>query len=172
MWRKLEILWRDFVIGCKNLITWIPLVWQLRPWDYSYNYQLLELQITQQRDYIQKNKRFIDWEYTVRDMNIALKLLKRIQSSYYELESSDYCEKSYEFVPIPDRPGFSRLEITKIKDDLDDFFKIYPRISKKYKDLTNGDRDSTALRTCIENHRRAVRLFHKILSEKLEGWWD
>jgi hypothetical protein len=74
------------------------------------------------------------------------------------------------------------MESTVLRNDLDDYFKRYPR---QYKRVINGelldwigkptdvtDKQRIALCIAYENQQRSKRLLFKILQQRLDYWWD
>ena len=172
LWWKFEgrHIPRDIKIGIKNLITWFPIIWKDRSWDYHYIYDILEEKLKRTSKQIDSAKIFVGYEYVVRDINIAVKLINRLKTDYYSFEYSDYIDSKFKFVPVEDNSSVKRLEVETIRDNLSDFFLKYPRIYKKYQ--MRQDKKLVAMEISRENHRRAKKLLFKILKEKIEHWWD
>lgn len=172
LWYKFEgrYLWKNFKSGVKNLIKWFPIVWRDRDWDYSFIFQNLKFKLQETGKYIESKKRFEGWEFVVRDINICIKLIDRIDSDFYETEYIDYKEDKYDFIPIEGKPDFKELKITNIWENLDDYFKKYPRQFKKF-NITK-DKNRIAINISRSNHKRALKLLFKILGERIETFWD
>lgn len=172
LWWKFEgrHIPRDIKIGIKNLISWFPIIWKDRPWDYHYIYTILEEKLKRTSEHINSAKIFEGYEYVVRDINIAIKLIERLKTDYYSSEYFDYIESEFNFIPVENNPNLKTLEVKTIKENLSDFFLKYPRIYKKYRMEKN--KKLVAMKISQENHNRAKKLLFKILEEKIEHWWD
>ena len=193
-WEKISLWWRfkgryfrqDFIQGIKNLVKWFKLVWKDRDWDDTFIFEALKFKIENTAKYTERRQWFVGWEKEVSRMKTCVKLINYIQDNTYGMEYYDYQESKYEFVPsgVVDENGKSdyyEMKSEVLVDNLDEYFKRYPRIyklvlKKYFSDLSDEDitekRMSIAFRIGHENHERAKRLLFKILNEHIESWWD
>ncbi len=76
----------------KRIIAWIPVLWKDEDWDPAYLFEILRFKIFRMRQEIEKNKRHIGYEKTVRDMKIAESLLARMGFSDFYWNLSQQLE--------------------------------------------------------------------------------
>jgi hypothetical protein len=179
-WFKHEFRYyhKDFVKGVKNLWRWFPLIWKDRDWDDYYIWVLLEKKLKNQADYIGGRGRHLNANRDAERMMTCVKLMERIRDEYYMMEYVDYQKSEFHFDPVPDRPNNKQLRIEEISDNLEDYFKKYPRIYKKVcaefsvAEKRRYNKRKTAIYVSRENHNRARKLLFKLMEQHIESWWD
>jgi hypothetical protein len=172
---KVELPLKNFKKGLINLYKWLPIVWKDRDYDHSYVLDILKFKLEEMSKYTTSRKYHSGWEQHVRDMNICISLIDKL-NDYYETEYFDYIDESFEFVPIEGSTSYT-LESEVLRDNLDEFFAknklLYKKVVEqlKSKNLDN-DRSYIAIRICRLKHSKAKRLLFNILNDQLESWWD
>lgn len=170
---------RNFIQGIKNLFYWFPIIWKDRNWDHSFIFQLLAHKLEGQAKYIGDR----GWHTTAkRDAEIMMtcvRLIKKLDSGYYESEYFDYHETNIQFLPSDESSDLRRIEITEVSEKFNEYFKKYPLI---YKRVMNGDgwleiedeADTRGIASNIShiNHDRAKKLLFKLMERNIERWWD
>jgi hypothetical protein len=180
MFDKVRLWWKyegryyhkDFIQGIKNLWKWFPTIWKDRDWDHSFIYTILAKKIENQAKCIGSNDRHMSAARDVEIMLLCVRLIKIQQEDLYGMEYMDYINKEYEFVPTDETKKWYTIEDTVIEDNLDEYFKKYP---KAYKKITSGeekDRQLIAMEIAEHNQQKSHKLLFKILEEHLESWWD
>ena len=175
MWRT-----RRFVRRIKNLFRWLPVIWKDEQWDYYYIFEILKFKLKNQAEYIGNKDRHTRAKRDAEVMMTCVRLLEKVKTEEYGIEHFDYEKSDWDFVPCEDHPGYSTLEVNRISENFDDYFKKYPR---QYKRVMNGEinrfsRDTTkdkhtiAMEIAHENHERARKLVFKMLEQNIEKWWD
>jgi hypothetical protein len=172
---------RYFKLSIKNIIRWFPIIWEDRDWDSDFIFIILKTKLKHQSDYIREHDRHTSAKIDSEKMNLCIRLIDKIRSSYYDFEYHDYQEIDYTFIDS-DRPGFKEMIFTDISDNLDDYFKLYPLIYKKvlngegklsiYEEDGSLNRKRVAMNMASINHNRAKRLLFKIMERDIEKWWD
>ena len=130
-----------------------------KAWDFGYLLQLEQHKIREMRNYMQKYHHLMNWQLVVRDMNICLKLIDIIlEKDQYYCSWLDNCYGSIPYKQLP--------------------FPVYVN-SKNYKRfiplLDNFKEVNTALRTSLYislRQKKALYLYNKIRSYRMEHWWD
>ena len=173
---------KDFISGVKNLYKWLPIIWKDRDWDHFYIYQIIEFKLRGQAKYIGTKDRHTRAKEDARDMLICANLIAKIKDGYYDGEYMDYHESTFQFLPIEDKPGFSELKIDTISEEFDSYFKKYPswkkraiKYIKENKDRFTSDHNDDKLVAMIMGDLRqekAKDLVFKMMSNKIDGWWD
>lgn len=187
MWRKLSLnwnfkyryLWRDFTIGIKNIIYWLPVIWKDRNWDSHYIFEVLAHKLKAQSKYI--GARDIH-THAKRDAGVIMtcvRLIDKVQEEFYTMEPMDYEKTKHWFKPVKGNSNLSSWESKQLKENFDEYFAKYPLI---YKRVMNGegwlkikdfnDKNRIASNIAHINHQRANRLLFKIMEENTQRWWD
>lgn len=167
----------DFWDGITNIVRWIPTLYKDKDWDDWYITYILQKKIEFQREYLVKANRHTNIATDNFWMTVALNLLERRHTTYYESEKYDYMDINLEFVPTESNPDLYTMQRTITRDESEKYLAKYPgavrRVKKIYADrLVGADSDKLALFVGIYNQRRAEKLLWKILERKLEQWWD
>jgi len=166
----------------KMFFRWIPTIWKDRDYDDYFIFEILKQKILQQRNYLVKNNRHTNVDKDNFWMTVCLNLIERIQDNYYEIEHFDYFESTFDFVLTEDSaPNYEMVETFK-SDNMINYINKYPLDRKKTMKFFNKEElnyidDQSDRRTlCIlmsrKRHEKAVNLLFKILSNKVEHWWD
>jgi hypothetical protein len=173
MWRI-----RMFFRKVKNMIRWFPIIWKDEDWDDHFIFEILKFKLKNQAKYIGDRGFHTRAKRDAEIMMLCVRLIDKIQTEYYNMESSDYEESKFNFIPIEGTTN-SRLEIEHISDNLDDYFNKYPLVYKevvtKY-NLVESDGPKIKHRIAMYmsriNHDRARKLLFKLIEENIERWWD
>ena len=108
-----------------------------------------------------------------RDMTIALNLIERVKEDYYGIEYLDYFESKFTFEPIEGDIEHYSLEQDVISENYDEYIKKYPSsVRKVLKEKPDLDKKDLCFWISIHNQEKAHNLLHKVLKEKMRGWWD
>jgi hypothetical protein len=188
VFEKISLWWRfegryyhkDFINGIKNLVRWFPIIWRDRDWDDHYIWQLIQQKLKFQSNYIGKRDFHMCAKRDAEIMMTCVKLIEKIKDEYYNLEYMDYHDTDWEFIDCEDRPGYSELKFIDISENLDEYFKKYPRQYKKvlsgeinlFKRDEEKDKKLIAMEIAHENHQRARKLLFTLLERNIEKWWD
>lgn len=180
-WRYIP---RDIQIGFKNLFQWFHIIWSDRNWDHTYLLQMMKFKIEKMADYHESRQFYVGWENNVKWMRTCGKLIDRMIDSTYEGELHKYYDIEVWCVPEDDTDEFVGLDMKTTRENLDDYFKLYPlqipiaeqKFSelKKYDvDYDNADdRKLLGMLLAQHNQQRCQTLLFKILNENLQKWWD
>jgi hypothetical protein len=174
-----KYLWRNFKIGVRNIIYWLPIIWKDRNWDSHYIFEVLAHKLKAQSKYISDRDIHTRAKRDAEVMLTCVRLIDKIQEEFYAMEPMDYEKTKYWFEDIPDKPGYSTWESRQLEENFDDYFKKYPLIHKrvlngegwlKIEDFT--DKHRIASNIAHINHDRARKLLFKIMEQNIERWWD
>lgn len=177
--RKIRYLYYDFIQGIKNLKKWFPVIWRDRNWDHHYMFEILKFKLEIQSSYLKKHCIHTDAQHNHDRMKLCIKLIDKIQNSYYELEYLDYQKSKYDL--LEDKSNISSIEKLRLicsigEENFDDYISKYKSTHKKAKTyMINHDIDITknniALIISILNHQKAKNLLFKIMNQDIEKWW-
>lgn len=156
--------------GLINFWTWKSVIWKDRHWDGHYIFEVLKHKLILQRKELVSANRHTSIPQINRDITICLKLIERIQEDYYAIEYMDYHQWDFSWV---------MSEILDMEDNepklgtLLDYFEKYPIQFKKLKARNlRKPEHYLALLIASENQKRCQALLFRILSERINGWWD
>jgi hypothetical protein len=138
---------RRFFYRIKNIIRWIPTLWKDFDWDHTYLYEIMYQKIHFMRLYHEKSQLFVGVEIEIKWMKICEKLLR-------DLIDSEYWKDEYD-------NKYLNTKNMKLSDYHIDHYKA---------DLKN-----ISLITYVKSELReqkAKELLFKILSWRVEYWWD
>ncbi len=188
MFDKIRLWWKfegryyhkDIINGVKNLYKWFPIVWKDRDHDHYFIYETLRFKLEQHAYGMSFRDRHTTAQHDAERMLLCARLCQLQQENLYETEYLDYVERAHKFTPTEDRK-FYTVESKTMVDNLDEYFKRYPR---QYNKVINGeitwngkpadvsDRTEIAMYIANENQSRSRKLLFKILEENIEGFWD
>jgi hypothetical protein len=173
IWRNLHWRIRYFLGGIKNIIRWIPTLYEDKDWDHWHIYNILQKKIEFQRNEIIYANRHMRVDCDNRDMTIVLNLIERVKEDYYGTEHLDYSETKFRFEPIEGDRELYTMEQDVISENYDDYLKKYPSsvriVSKQKPDLNKED---LCYYVAKHNEKKAHDLLHQILKERMSWWWD
>jgi hypothetical protein len=108
-----------------------------------------------------------------RDMTIVLNLIERVKEDYYGTEYLDYSESKFRFEPIEGDDEYCTMEQDVISENYDEYIKKYPSsVRKVLKEKPELDKKDLCFWVAIHNQEKAHDLLHKVLKERMRGWWD
>jgi hypothetical protein len=153
IWQVKHFFWR-----VKNLIDWIPTVWNIRWYDYEQYYLVLRFMLEKSiKEFESSKTQHTSTQQDIQYMRLCIKLIDRITQCYYQERSEEELYKIWgENVMISEGEHFEiRREREKTEEDskryAQDFIKSYEYWRDK------------------EDRSRA--LLFNILKNKLEHWW-
>jgi hypothetical protein len=172
-------LW-DLTAGIKNLITWAPTIYKDRSWDYSSIYTILYKKIFLLRKTIVENNRHSDVGITNFWTTLSLDLIEKIQNEEYRTGHFDYIDKDFDFVPTVDKDeegqNLYSLKTTVNFDNTHLYVEKNPsKVRILRKKHTDWDEMTTEIQSILISnlkHEQARTLLFKIISDKIESWWD
>lgn len=89
-----ERLFNDFIEGLKNLIYWLPVIWNDRQWDHSYLTKMLHRKLSKMEEYFRTGDFYENQEKDADNMKICVDGLKRlIDNEYDSIAFKDHEEK-------------------------------------------------------------------------------
>ena len=173
IWKRLHWRIRNFLIGCKNIIKWAPTLFEDRDWDQYHIYTILQKKIEFQRKEIVYANRSTKVWMDNRDMTIILNLLERVKNNFYESEHIDYYESNIEFIPVEDNPNLKEIKFEVISERYDEYLNKYKSsVRKVLKEEGELDKDTLCMLVAKHNQEKARKLLFRILTDKIEYWWD
>ena len=150
---------RNIKKGIGNLISWFPIVWNDRDWDYYFIYDLLHFKLSRMEKYIRKYGHSVDNKKDADSIKECVIILERLINDDYVAEDWDKIHEKwgdFEFVRRED--GRSILECTKVKteEDKEAYKQDVKNCCEKEESLIQKD-----LHDLFENMKLHIR-----------RWWD
>lgn len=182
-WKRLGG-WRvnQFFVSVKNVIRWFPIIWKDRDWDDHYIWEILKNKLRWQAKYIGDRDLHTRSALDAKRMRLCADLIDKVKDEFYSSEYMDYYESHFNWLDIPDKPGYKQLDIETKSERFDEYFAKYPLVYKKVLadkslqifNLEDGyeDKQRIAMNIGRYNHERARKLLFRIMEENIEGWWD
>jgi hypothetical protein len=154
MINKIKSLYKDI----KNLIIWIPVIWNDRDWDEKFMLQILHKKLDKMEKFFRSDKAWsANSNKKAHRIMVAKNLCKRlIKGSYLENATIEY-DKKYDGV------------------DIEDIFKDLPNGFREYIGDANKKRDNAFDKCCdhsIYMENRDWNLLWDIIKKHGNGWWD
>ena len=172
IWKRLHWRIRNFLIGCKNIIKWVPTLFKDRDWDQYHIYTILQKKIEfQRKEIVYANRSTRVWQDN-RDMTIILNLLERVKDGYYESENTDYYEMKVETIPV-EGTSLKEMKFNVLSERYDEYLNKYKTSARKVlKEEGEIDKETLCMLVATHNQEKARKLLFNMLNEKIEGWWD
>lgn len=183
LWRKMTLFWKfrlqyypkNILIGVRNLIKWVPIIWKDRDWDDAFFFDILKFKISNMAKYHGKKMFHAGSQRDVEIMNTIVRLIDKFQSEHYFHEYFNYVDNEYSFVEIEGTDYFE-MKTVNLRDDLDHYFAKYPLLKNRaIKELDyqkNPSDYSIAIFMGKVQHDRAKRLIFELLNRNIEKWWE
>jgi hypothetical protein len=169
----------------QNLMRWFPIIWRDRDWDDWYIFTILETKLKHQAKYIGDRDRHTRAKRDAEIIMTCVRLIQKVKEEEYEGEYTEYHETVYNWLDIPDKPDYKKLDIELKSERFDEYYLKYPLDYKRV--ITNptnqlfdidGDKQDKNVKQHIAmnmsrlRQRRAHKLLFKLLERNIECWWD
>jgi hypothetical protein len=148
---------KNIIKNIKNLINWLPIIWNDKDWDYSYFLKIVEHKLKSMKKFYANEAWSIEAPKTVDEIDECLALIDKLLRDDYD----------YIFAEHKEKWGDIKYEL---KDE--------EIIVKSPKILTEEDEKRESNEHCAlfefqyrEEQRDISNLFIKI-ADRLKEWWD
>lgn len=175
--KKYIPIWLNvFIEGIRNIYVWSKVIYKDKNWDSHYIFEIIKFKLLQQRNYLVNANRHEGVPTLNRDITLCLNLIELVQSEFYSMEYMDYCKNDYNWTECgEEHPGCKELDIVPVWDNFDEYFKKYKtavkKVLKKDRNLSSS-KQRLAMALSQYNQQRCHDLLFKVLSEKINHWWD
>jgi hypothetical protein len=186
-WKTIGWRIKEFRSSVNKLIRWFPIIWKDRDWDDHYIWEIMKNKLRWQAKYIGDRDFHTRAALDAKRIRLCANLMDKVQDGFYGGEYMDYHETKWNFLDIPDKPGYKELDMQTTSEHFEDYFKKYPLVYKKVLadkklqifgiEARDGEtevdaKQRIAMNIGRYNHERARKLLFKIMEENIEGWWD
>jgi hypothetical protein len=152
----------------KNVIKWLPTIWNQFDFDYNYSIDVFKFQLEKQAEYLESEKaRTRDAKDRAKRIRTTLKLMKKVYDEEYAMEYSDKMEELY---------GKDLMKYELINTGRGDGTSYYqkkyertetPERIKEIKDVSNKLFTESNLK-----QEKAHRIVWLMVERNIQGWWD
>jgi len=157
--------------GLENIFYWFKIIWKDRSWDHDFIFVILKHKLKKQAKDLRKYSHHVGAEYYAERIELCVRLIDKIESNFYELESLEFYKLKSWFEPIEDQQGYSTWESKLVEERIDEYFAKYPRIYKQVTKKGYTDKVQIASRISYINQQRAIDLLFKVIANDIKKWW-
>jgi len=124
---------RSIATGFKNIVTWLPVIWNDRQFDQGYLFDILRFKMRLMEDFWKSDDtNVMHPEKTELQIRIARILLDRICEHSYAANAIMLLEEKYghytfEFEPSEGNPKFYRIVDKRSKKEQEEYTRAYKR---------------------------------------------
>ena len=176
MKNRLENIWRNINYWprrkwrqIKNVIGWIPVVWNQFDFSYDYSIKVFKHQLLKQAKYMESGKAYgVNSHTDAQKIRMICRLMDKVYNEEYACEYQQKLKDTYGedvndwiFEEIPDRPGFRTI-------------KSRYEVDEKYESLRDEIKENSIkwLKESQAKQERAHKLLYTLLEFYIRGWWD
>lgn len=152
----------------KNVINWIPVVWNQFDFDYRYSLEVFKHQLSKQAKFMDDKPVGFGAKYRAEKIRMVIRLMDKVYDEEYACEYQDKLKEKYgegvddiRFIDIPDKPEYSELKCAYEVDE-----KWIHQREQIEKDKKKWFKESH------EKQERAHKLLWKLIEFYIRGWWD
>jgi hypothetical protein len=95
---KIKNAYYKVVIGLSNILYYLPLIWEDRSWDYTYNYKFLRVKLEKQRRDILKYSNHENKYKDVSEIYDCIIVLRRLEKDSYVYADCEYKEEDIDLL--------------------------------------------------------------------------
>jgi len=163
MKKSVRSLFYQLTEGISNLITWFPIIWNDRDFDYGYLLELVEFKTTRMLKFLESDETSTDWEEErAKNDLIALQrfvpLVKYIHDEQYERDAFEEFYKEF--------PNCKKLEFVEMEPP-DPKFKVLKPFTDE-----ESERFKYWMDVSSSDYKNAMAKMGDILLNHMMGWWD
>lgn len=169
--------WRQI----KNVIHWIPKIWNQFDFDYRYSLEVFQHQLEKQAKHFESDRSVtLSAPRKAEEIRMVLRLMKKVYDEDYACEYQDqikekYGNWDYEFVEIPNNDFINPMSEKGKKGIAEPTYEM-KRVwecsysEEKLKEIKEEERE-----LFLKSHQkqeRAHSLLWKLIEYYIRGWWD
>lgn len=166
-YRSVRWYFKTFFERIRRIISYIPILWNMYDWDYSYAINIFTFQLERIAKNIEDNDKYLTSKSKAQRIRTITKLMKKVYDDEYSMEYYDIMEKKYgkaamniSFEPIDkENSGQQLYEMKREWDSYDNSEEI----EKEYKRLFNLSQ---------EKQKKAENLVWKLIEHNIRNFWD
>jgi len=180
-WKYIRYPIRYTKHSIKNILRWLPVIWQDRDYDSFFIYEILKIKLKNQSEHIRSHNNHTSAEYDARKMELCVNLIDKLQNSFYSVEYFKFSEIEHVFVPFEGNADLYELKINEISEAYDNYLALHKSAARKvladpklqiFKLDDSESKRTLVMNVAHYNEDRARKLLFKIIERHIEGWWD
>lgn len=152
----------------KNVIKWLPKIWNQYDFDYRYSIEVFKFQLQKQVQFLESDKALtVEAKNTASRIRMVIRLMDKVYNEDYALEYQDEFEKIYgkgsldmNFIPLKDKSNYSEMKYNYELNEDEDMVKEMDQVH-----------DNLYLRS-REKQKRAHKLLWDLVEHNIQRWWD
>lgn len=155
-----------FFLNIRNIVRWIPTLWNDRDWDYNFMLEIEQKKLKNMIHWYEKNNygHLDSGPKTVRQMKLAVSLLDIIleKDNWWHIDyPEDYklFDENHKFQPLP----MSSFVIDKY---------VNTKNYKRFYPLLNDDTIKSPTWIIELRKQKAWHLYYKLREQYMMHWWD
>ena len=158
-----------FFWNIRNIIRWIPVLWNNFDWDYNFMYDIMRFKIERMAHYQRNNGHLVNNELYASRMDTFIRLLNKVREEEYLFDHNKTITEKY---------GNWKFDFIEYNKEDDGGGKWYSAVKKWEKDYTpqqieDIEKESDMLfESDIKQQAKAERILWKFFTHNVRHWWD
>ena len=145
----------------KNVIKWLPTIWNQYDFDYGYSINVFRFQLEKQADFLESDKACtMSANYNAKRIRTTLRLMKKVYDEDYAMEYHAKLEDIY-------GEELMELGITDIYLKHNYELTESPELIKEIDNLKDKLFTESNLK-----QEKAHRILWLMVERNIQGWWD
>ena len=168
IWSKIRYWPRRKFRQIKNVIGWIPVVWNQFDFDYSYSLQVFKHQLLKQAKHFERPDSWGERDYIkAQKIRMICRLMDKVYADDYACEYQDRLKEKY---------GSDVIDWIFIESDKPDYKEMNWKyeVDEKYESVRGKikqDNDKW-FQESHDKQKRAHKLLWKLIEHNVQGWWN
>lgn len=151
----------------KNLIKWIPIIWNQFDFDYNYSLDVFKFQLEKQAKFLDSKKsRTQSSSYKSKRIKTVIKLMDKVYNEEYAMEYQKILKEKY---------GKDVLDVEFVKSKSSSISKLYEMVPK-YKSRSDSKKiekeKDNLFKKGLEKQEKAHKILWKLIEKDIRTWWD
>ena len=173
---KIQDIWRNVTYWplrkfrqIKNVIGWIPVVWNQFDFDYDYSLDVFKHQLMKQAKFMESDRAMcMNSKIDAEKIRMVIRLMDKVYNEEYACEYQQKLKDKYGedvedwiFLDIPEKPKLSQLKWS---------YEVDEKWAHQREQI-QADKDKW-FKESHEKQERAHKLLWKLIEFYIRGWWD
>jgi len=145
----------------KNIIKWLPTIWNQYDFDYGYSINVFRFQLEKQADFLESDKACtMSANYNAKRIRTTIKLMKKVYDEDYAIEYQDKLKVLY---------GEELMEYAFEDSFLKQNYELTesPERIKEIHDMSSKLFIESDLK-----QKKSHRILWLMVERNIQGWWD
>jgi hypothetical protein len=157
---------KRFIWRIKNIIKWIPILWNQFDWDYNYALEVFKFQLKKTSEYLNSDDaRTLSAKFYSGRINTIIKLMNKVYEDDYSMEYLDKVKALYPEL------SFKTKFIETEKGNFSIKYEFELSESEEVIDKVNASLDLHR-KLSYEKQEKAHRILWKLIERNIRNLWD